>query len=269
MNIQSYLTRQSKKIDAELRQFLPGEKERPTSLHRAMRYAVFSGGKRIRPILALAACEAVGGDEKKVLPTACALELIHAYSLVHDDLPCMDNDEWRRGQPTVFKKFGETTAVLAGDALLTLAFEILGCSNDKNDVISIVARAVGSKGMVGGQAVDMAFQGKQTNLPTIEYINRQKSGALIAASLRVGACLGEASQRQVKALQEVGKNLGLLFQIVDDILDKEGYAKAVGVSNATKKAKTLHKKALKALKIFGQKGAVLSQIADFVLERKS
>ncbi len=277
MNILRYFASQSKKIDRALSLVLPKEREYPPALHAAMRYAVFSGGKRIRPILALAACEAVGGESRRVIPAACALELVHSYSLVHDDLPCMDNDEWRRGKPTCFKKFGEDTAVLAGDALLTLAFKILALpigrpsSQERDrqlDVINLIAEAVGSKGMVGGQAMDMKFQKKEPDLPTMEYINTQKTGALIAVSLKVGAILGGGSLRQVDALYHYGRHLGLLFQIVDDILDKEGYAKAVGVSEAYEQAQLLHRKALLSLSLFGTKATGLRQIADFVLKRK-
>lgn len=277
MNISRYFASQSKKIDRALSLVLPKERDYPPALHAAMRYAVFSGGKRIRPILTLAACEVVGGDTRQVIPAACALELIHSYSLVHDDLPCMDNDEWRRGKPTCFKKFGEHTAVLAGDALLTLAFKILASpvgkkSSKESDrrfhVIALIADAIGSKGMVGGQAVDMEFQRKEPDLPTMEYINTQKTGALIAVSLKVGAVLGGGSSRQVDALYQYGRHLGLLFQIVDDILDKEGYARAVGISEAYGQAQHLHRKALLSLSFFGTKATGLRQIADFVLKRK-
>jgi geranylgeranyl diphosphate synthase, type II len=271
-NIQSYFNKQSQKIDKALRLYLPSEKEYPPRLHQAMRYAVFSGGKRIRPILALAACEAVGGDEKKVLPAACALELIHCYSLVHDDLPSMDNDDLRRGKPTCHKKFGEDLAVLTGDALLTLAFKVLAESgkNSKESlkVIATVAEAVGSRGMVGGQAAELAFQKKDMDLAAIEYINTHKTGALIAVSLRVGAMLGGASKRQTTALYSYGKSLGLLFQIVDDILDEEGYASAVGVSEAKRQAQHWLQNALKKLRIFGKSSDSLIHIAHFVAHRK-
>ena len=183
MDIHSYLQRQAKKVDKALEGYLPKGSEHPARLHEAMRYAVLSGGKRIRPILALAACEAVSGDEKKVMPAACALEIIHNYSLVHDDLPCMDDDDSRRGQPTCHKKFGEDIAVLAGDALLTLAFKILTSMNGSDtakglecqlNAACLIADAVGTRGMVGGQAVDMEFQGKEADLPTLQYINTHK-----------------------------------------------------------------------------------------------
>ena len=277
MNLQSYLKRKSLKIDRALDAFLPKKRELPTALHEAMRYAVFSGGKRVRPILALAACEAVGGAEKNALAAACALELIHNYSLVHDDLPCMDDDDVRRGRPTCHKKFGEMTAVLAGDALLTLSFQILSSPNGSRSpkefqrlmtVSGLIAQAVGSRGMVGGQIVDMEFQKKEVDLPTLEYINTHKSGALIAVSLRAGAILGGGTARQVEALYRYGKNLGLLFQIIDDILDREGYAKTIGMHEAGKEAERLLEKAKKELAIFGFRGRILAEIADFVFTRK-
>jgi geranylgeranyl diphosphate synthase type II len=276
LNLKAYLDRQSKKIDRALDATLPSPRELPSSLHEAMRYAVFSGGKRVRPILTLAACEAVGGSDKDALAAACALELIHNYSLVHDDLPCMDNDDLRRGRPTCHKKFSEMTAVLAGDALLTLAFQILHSTNGdgakdsrrKLAVARLIAEAVGSRGMVGGQAVDMEFQKKELDLPTIEYINTHKSGALIAVSTRAGAILGGGTERQVEALHRYGKNLGLLFQIIDDILDREGYAEVIGMHEAGREAERLLEKAKKDLAVFGFRGRFLAAIADFVFTRK-
>ncbi len=276
MDIQSYFNKQSAKIDSALDKFLPSEKELPVKLHRAMRYAVFSGGKRIRPILTLAACQAVGGNPKEAMPAACAIELIHNYSLVHDDLPCMDDDNVRRGRPTCHKKFGEVTALLAGDALLTLAFGVLSSSNGYHDAkgaqrrllaARMVAEAVGTRGMVGGQAVDIEFQNKEVDLPTIEYINTHKSGALIVASLKVGALLGGGTQKQIKALTQYGRYVGLVFQIVDDILDREGYAKVIGRPEAIKEAKSLVEKAKTQIRIFGSKGVFLHKIADFILMR--
>ncbi len=277
LDIQTYLNKESKKINKALEIYLPKAGEHPAHLVKAMRYAVLSGGKRVRPILALAACQAVGGNEKKVLPAACAIEIIHNYSLVHDDLPSMDNDDFRRGAPTCHKKFGEDTAILAGDALLALAFKILSQPDGarapkdferQSKAAYLIAEAIGTHGMVGGQAVDMEFKKKEPDLPTIEYINTHKSGALIAVSTRVGAYLGGGSKGQVEALYRYGKYTGLLFQIVDDILDREGYAKVIGVPEAKKQAEGLLNKAKKELKIFGPKGIVLSQLADFVLTRR-
>ena len=277
MTIQSYLKKQSAKIEKALHGCLPRKEKHPSTLHAAMRYVVLSGGKRVRPILALAACELVGGEEKKAMPAACALELIHNYSLVHDDLPCMDNDDLRRGKPTCHKKFGEDTAVLAGDALLTLAFRVLSGMNGYHtvkdlkkqlEVASMIADAIGTHGMVGGQAVDMEFQKKKLDLPTMEYINTHKSGALIAVSLKAGAVLGGGKKSQIEPLYRYGKYLGLLFQIVDDILDGEGYAKVIGVPEARREAARLHLNAKRELRSFGRRAEPLSQLTDFVLTRE-
>ncbi len=276
MKLEKFLKKESAKIERALSACLPKAGERPAALHEAMRYAVLGGGKRVRPILALAACRAVGGAEHAVMPAACAIELIHSYSLVHDDLPCMDDDDMRRGRPSCHKKFGEDTALLAGDALLTLAFKMLGApaaarvtdASRRLEAIRLVADAVGSRGMVGGQMVDIECQGKETDLPTLEYINTQKSGALIAVSTRIGAYLGGGSPREVEALYKYGKYVGLLFQIVDDILDGEGYAKTIGVPEARQEAAELVRKAKNQLKPFSTKGHVLGEIADFIMTRK-
>ncbi|HTL70118.1 MAG TPA: polyprenyl synthetase family protein, partial [Candidatus Eisenbacteria bacterium] len=206
-------------VERALADFLPKAVGPSAPLHEAMRYAVLGSGKRVRPVLALAACEAVGGRDADVLPAACAIELIHSYSLVHDDLPCMDDDDLRRGEPTCHKKFGEDTALLAGDALLTLAFGILaspasrgrGADKKRLSVIGSLAEAAGARGMVGGQAVDLAFQGRDPDLPTLEYIHARKSGALIAASVEAGAVLGGGSPRQIESLRGFGRSAGLLF----------------------------------------------------------
>ncbi len=275
MTLEKYLLTQSAKIDKALVRYLPGAKEQPKALVDAMRYAVLSGGKRVRPILALAAAQAVGGDETKVMPAACALEFIHSYSLVHDDLPCMDDDDTRRGKPTCHVKFGEVNALLSGDALLTQAFQILSRNDVKVpaarqlEVIRLISEAVGYHGMVGGQALDMEFQDKEMNLPTIEYINTHKSGALIAVSTRVGALLGGASPQAAEKLYRYGKYVGLLFQIADDIMDEQGYAQVIGVHEAKEEAQNLLSLAKKQLKGFGEKARALEQIADFVINRKN
>ncbi|MBI2095238.1 MAG: polyprenyl synthetase family protein [Candidatus Omnitrophica bacterium] len=276
MNIHSYLARESARIDKALETFLPRPSPRSSALHQAMRYAVFPAGKRIRPVLALEACRAVGGDVKKAMPAACALELIHSYSLVHDDLPCMDDDPRRRGQPSCHVKFGEDTALLAGDALLTLAFRALcvrdGASSRRElagrlDVARLIAEAVGSEGMVGGQAVDIACRDQEVDLATAEYINVHKSGALIAVSLKTGATLGGGSKKQVESLYRYGKFVGLLFQIVDDIMDRQGYAKVIGVSEARKEAGSLLGRAKAELAPLGPRGRTLAALADFVMTR--
>ena len=274
MNLENYFDTQRQKIDCSLETFLPKKSERPSSLHEAMRYAVLLGGKRIRPILTLAACEAVGGREKDALPVACAIELIHGYSLIHDDLPCMDDDDTRRGKPSCHKKFGEALALLAGDALLTLAFQVLSSQDPKNskrnlEITHKIAEAVGSSGMIGGQVADIEAADKEITLPTLEYINTHKTGALIAVSLKCGALAGGGTPRQVEALIRYGKYTGLLFQIVDDILDGEGYAELIGISQARKEAERLCGRAKDTLKIFGKKGEPLARIADFISKRKA
>lgn len=228
----------------------------------------------MRPIFALAACEAVSGREKDVMSAALALELIHSYSLVHDDLPCMDNDLLRRGKPSCHAKFGEVTALLAGDALLTSAFQVLCGGAAKNDPKSLkaiqwISEAIGHRGMIGGQALDMEYQGKEMDLPTAEYINTHKSGALIAVSTRVGAYLGGGSSWEVEALHRYGKYVGLLFQVVDDIMDDQGYAKVIGVGETRKEAKKLLEKAKESLSPLKSKGHTLSAIADFIVNRKN
>ena len=277
MKLNSYFKNKTVTIEKKLLGYLPKAGRHAPKLYEAMRYAVMSGGKRVRPILTLAACEAVGGDSAKVLPAACALEMIHSYSLVHDDLPCLDNDAVRRGKPTCHKKFGEATALLAGDALLTLAFKILTmpAKNSSKDFCArqletahFIAEAVGAPGMVGGQAVDIEYQGKTIDFATLEYINIHKSGALIAASVKAGAYLGGGNPAQVRALFRYGQSLGLLFQIVDDILDEEGYAKLLGLAEARKEAAELCRRAQKEVVFLGKKSENLSEIAQMVMERK-
>ena len=264
--LERYLKTQSQKIDAALLKYLPSKKAPASRLREAMHYAVLQGGKRIRPILLLEAARAVGGSEKSVMPAACAVEFVHSYSLVHDDLPCMDNDAERRGKPSCHIKFDEVTALLAGDALLTLAFEVLGHTH--LEAIRVLASASGARGMVGGQALDMQYQNKALDLPTLEYINTHKSGNLIAASLKIGSILGGGTQKQTESLNRFGRCAGLLFQIVDDILDGEGYAKILGFSEAKQKASDLAQKAKKELSSFGKRAKNLHEITDFVLERK-
>jgi len=269
MDLEKYLSKKTAKVDAALERYLPQARQRPASLSEAMRYAVLSGGKRIRPIFTLAACEAVGGKEDKAMAAACALELVHSYSLVHDDLPCMDNDLLRRGKPSCHAKFGEVTALLAGDALLTKAFEIMAAAGVKNEAVQWIAEAIGHQGMVGGQALDMEYQDKEMDLPTVEYINTHKTGALIAVSTRVGAFLGGGSAAQVKALHQYGKAVGLLFQLTDDIMDVQGYAKVIGPHDAREESARLLKAAKQALGPLKSKSQALSLIADFVANRKN
>ncbi len=269
MDLEKYFLKKSEKVEAALTRLLPRVTEHPASLSEAMRYAVLSGGKRLRPIFALACCEAVGGKEEEAMAAACALELIHSYSLVHDDLPCMDNDILRRGKPSCHAKFGEVTALLAGDALLTKAFEVLARGGVKVEAIRWIAEAIGHQGMVGGQALDIEYQDKEMDLPTLEFVNTHKTGALIAVSTRVGAFLGGGSSSQVKILHQYGKTVGLLFQLTDDIMDNQGYAKVIGSHDAREEAARLLKKAKQAIIPLKSKAQVLNAIADFVANRKN
>jgi geranylgeranyl diphosphate synthase type II len=248
-----------------------------------MRYPVFAGGKRLRPTLMLAAVRGLGGDEEKALPVAAAIELIHTYSLVHDDLPAMDDDDMRRGRPTCHVAFDEATAILVGDALLTLALETLA---DAPEACAEVARAAGSRGMIAGQVLDLAAEGGETNAGALEHIHRLKTGALISASVVCGGLLAGASRPVREALRRYGDAVGLGFQIIDDLLDVEGttaeLGKTAGKDARARKAtfpavwglEESHRRATQALAIAKDalgplegRGALLSDLADFVLER--
>ncbi|RJX23635.1 MAG: polyprenyl synthetase family protein [Dethiobacter sp.] len=303
MNLDNLLEERRTVIDSALNYYLPGEEEYPRNIHRAMRYSVFAGGKRIRPLLTLLTAELFTPDWKRALPAACALELIHTYSLIHDDLPAMDDDDYRRGRLTSHKVFGEGTAILAGDALLTLAFELLTDKNHKKsefgssywrhvdsqaklDVIFEIARAAGIKGMVGGQAVDLESEGKRIDVETLEYIDTHKTGALVQASVRIGALLAEAGARDVQKLGLYGRLLGRAFQIVDDLLDVEGneekmgkargmdvkkekanYISLCGLVEAKVRRDQLYSQALKELEHYGEKAAPLRESTRFILYR--
>lgn len=248
MDIKSYLTDTRQLIEEALAQYMLKPEGVLADHLAAMRYSLFVGGKRVRPILCVAAAEAMGAERKKALPVACALEYIHTYSLIHDDLPAMDNDDLRRGKPTNHKIFGEAAAILAGDGLLTLAFELLSdpghevglSAKERLRIIHIIARASGPLGMVGGQALDLAAEGKETSLDKLKEIHSRKTGALITASVQSGAIIGRADERKFAALSEYGMLLGITFQIVDDILNitstPEQLGKAVGSDAVRKKA---------------------------------
>jgi geranylgeranyl diphosphate synthase, type II len=274
---------------------LPPESAPPPTVHRAMRYSVLAGGKRLRPILAIAGAEAVGSEAATVMPTACALELIHTYSLIHDDLPAMDDDDYRRGRLTNHKVFGDAVAILAGDALLTLAFRLVAenaalvteprvvCA-----VVAEIAEAAGTHGMVGGQVVDIESEGKTITRETLEYIHRHKTAALLRASLVVGARLGGGDATALAAMSDAGQSLGLAFQIVDDLLDVEGSLEALGktagsdarkqkatypalhgLEASRREARELIGRAKTRLAVFGDRAAPIVALADFVVERKS
>lgn len=297
MDLKAYLKEQIARVDAALDKYLPKEGERPESLHKSMRYSVFAGGKRVRPVLMLAACQAVGGDTEKAMPAACAIEMIHTYSLIHDDLPAMDDDDFRRGNPTNHKMFGEAIAILAGDALLTEAFKLMsdprfaaGCDPaGRLAVINTIATCSGSYGMVGGQVVDMESEGKPgMDLPTVQYIHTHKTGALIKAAVVAGAILGGADQHKLAAVTRYGEAAGLAFQIADDILDIEGtteeigkdagsdqergkatYPAVMGLAAAKEEARLMMDEAFKALEIFGAEADPLREIAKYIVQRKN
>ncbi len=297
MDLKKYLKDKCKIVDEALEKYLPRQNDLPFTLHKSMHYSVFAGGKRVRPILVLAACEAAGGDAEDAMPAACAMEMIHTYSLIHDDLPAMDNDDFRRGKPTNHKVFGEATAILAGDALLTEAFIILsnselGASIDPSrrlEVIGEISRCAGSRGMIGGQMVDMESEGKpEIDFATVQYIHTHKTGALIKASVRCGALLAGADGRREAALVRYGEAIGLAFQIADDILDIEGtteeigkdagsdlergkatYPAVIGIAESRRRAADLVDVALDALSIFDGKADPLREIAKYIVQRKS
>lgn len=296
MNIKDYLQNRSALVDRALERWMPGEEVLPRSLHQAMRYSVFAGGKRLRPILMIAACESLGGHAGQVLHAACAMEMIHTYSLIHDDLPAMDNDDFRRGRPTNHKVYGEATAILAGDALLTEAFRILADAEANRTVppatvikvIELVARYAGSQGMVGGQVVDMESEGKEIDFPTLEYIHTHKTGGLILASVQVGALLGGANDSQVAAIKRFGGAAGLAFQIADDILDVVGdqqhlgknvgsdqargkatYPAQLGLDEARQRADELCEIAISALAPLGKSAEILQELARYIVNRNS
>jgi len=271
MDLKKHLAKNRDLINKRLDRYLPKRGVYPSIIHDAMRYMVLSPGKRIRPILALEACRVCGGDVNDAMPAAAAMELIHTYSLVHDDLPSMDDAPMRRGRKSCHVKYGEANAILAGDALLTLAFGIIAGIRSPlaaQKVLRDVSRAAGSYGMVGGQVADIAAKGKKTDLPLLEYINTHKTGALIAASLQAGATIAGADSRETGALLRYGKYIGLAFQIADDAMDGEGYADIFGVKGARDEARRLVERAKKSLDIFGKKADTLKRIADFVYERK-
>ena len=294
-DLEAYLKDKRVLVDAALERFLPGEDVQPPTVHRAMRYSVLAGGKRLRPILVIAGAEAVGAPPATVMPTACALEMIHTYSLIHDDLPAMDDDDYRRGRLTNHKVFGDAVAILAGDALLTLAFKLVADNaalvSDPRvvcDVVAAIAEASGTFGMVGGQVVDIESEGKAITPETLEYIHRHKTAALLRGSLWVGARLGGADAVALAAIDDAGQSLGLAFHIVDDILDVEGSLEALGKtagSDARKQkatypalhglevsrreARRLIEEAKSRLAVFGDRATPIRALADFVVERKS
>jgi geranylgeranyl diphosphate synthase type II len=294
LKLADYLQRRQHWVEEALKRWIPGENEFPPPIHQAMRYSLFAGGKRLRPILVLASAEAVGGSIREALPLACSFELIHTYSLIHDDLPSMDNDDMRRGKPTSHKVFGEALAMLAGDALLTEAFhlatrpEVMKKVSPRRRIQALwhLARAAGSLGMVGGQTVDILVQGQSVDARTLEYIHAHKTGALIAASVAAGAIVGGATERQLRRLQGYGEKLGLAFQITDDLLDEVGeeaklgktvgkdqsrgkatYPGLYGIQESRRRAEGLTEEAIHHLQPFDRRADPLREIARFILNR--
>ena len=286
-----FLTDRKQVIDDALDRYLPDELEYPEIIHKAMRYSIFAGGKRLRPILVLTAAEAVGGDIQRVIPAACSVEMLHTYSLIHDDLPAMDDDDFRRGKPTCHKAFGEAVAILAGDALLTHSFHVMTEHSvlPPERVIRAVGeltRAAGTLGMIGGQVVDISCEGKPTDTETLDYIHRHKTGALLTASVRIGGILAGAEDRQLEYLTKFGAHLGLSFQIMDDILDiigetqklgktagsdqrkqKATYPALHGLDAAKSFAKEESVRAIDSVVALGSEAQPLRQIAAYLVSR--
>ena len=273
MDIKKALHKKAQTVDLALGRVLPNGTTYPKHLAQAMRYSVFSGGKRVRPFLVLESAKLCGSTAVQAMPLACAVEIIHAYSLVHDDLPAMDNDDFRRGKKTCHRAFDEATAILAGDALLTLAFQVLSRAKGIPEariqkVIQVVSQAIGTHGMVGGQAADLKFNEKKTTLTDLNRINRLKTGALITACCEGGAIWAGATQSERLHARKYGETVGFLFQLVDDIIDGDGYASMVGKEAAFKKAATIRDKAKRELRTFGKKAETLLSFCDFLYERK-
>ncbi len=291
MDLATFLAEKRVFVEDRLRAILSALPASSGILKDAMEYSLFSEGKRIRPGLAMAACEAMGGDAEMVLPFAAAIEMIHTYSLIHDDLPCMDNDDLRRGKPTCHKVFGEAVALLAGDALLTEAFRVMtdpaessAPSEVTRKVVYEIARAAGAAGMVGGQTVDIIYEGKKGTKSIVDLIHRNKTGALIRASVLAGALVGRANKKELKCFTTFGESIGLAFQIVDDLLDVEGteakvgkklkkdaekqtYVRYYGVAASKARVDGLVGKAVASLSFLGPRADMLVQVANFIGHR--
>ncbi|MBU9888475.1 MAG: polyprenyl synthetase family protein [Candidatus Omnitrophica bacterium] len=270
MKYEAYFKKELGFIERGLKKVLTCRVKSPGVMRRAVRYAVFTGGKRFRPVLTLAACEACGGRRRDAVLPAIAIEMIHTYSLVHDDLPALDDDDFRRGNPTCHRQFGEANAILAGDALLTLAFELLAEVRPPRKAVLVareIAAAAGVLGMIGGQVADLADQGREKNYKEHLDISRRKTGALIRVSVLAGAVAAAASPRTRKAMARYGEYLGLAFQFVDDVLDRDGICKAIGPWGAAQKAIELIGKAKAAVRCFGPRATKLNYLADFLAAR--
>src|SRR5437867_2436750 len=292
MNLKAYLRSRQIETDRTLDRYLPKANSKPAPLHTAMRYSLFAGGKRLRPILCLAAAEACRGSIRNALPLACALECIHTYSLVHDDLPSMDDDDFRRGRPTCHKVFGDAVAVLAGDALLTVAFEIVSKARpapryDMATLLREITIAAGSQKLIAGQVADLEAEGRKASREQLRYIHENKTAAILTTSVRLGAMSANADSKKLSAITNFGRGLGLAFQIIDDILDvtqtsemlgksagkdiaakKATYPAVIGLEKSRVEARRLTRQAHNLLSIFGEKGEALHALANYLLERE-
>jgi geranylgeranyl diphosphate synthase type II len=290
-HLDQYLNRQSRAVNDALNRYLPKATAKPATIHKAMRYSLFAGGKRLRPILCLAAAETCGGRAASAMPLACAVECIHTYSLIHDDLPAMDNDDFRRGRPTNHKVFGQGIAVLAGDALLTQAFEVAAQSPasrrySHQDIVLELARASGSLQLIAGQVADLEGEGRDVSRAQLQYIHERKTSALLGCSVRLGGMSANCTPSQLAALTTFGRNVGLAFQVIDDILDvtqsseqlgktagkdlaaqKATYPSIVGLERARRIAADLTRRAFESLQPFRGRATVLEALADYLLRR--
>ena len=294
MSFREYLAEQQQLIERELERLVPAESTPPETIHRAMRYSLFAGGKRVRPVLCMEAGRAICDAPRGIETAACSLEFIHTYSLIHDDLPALDNDDYRRGKLTAHKVFGEAMAILAGDALLTLAFETLATMDSVTDdrktrMIAELATAAGTvDGMIGGQVADLEGEGKPPDARLLETIHRAKTGALLRASVRMGAIYAGAGEQQLDAMSRYGEHVGLAFQIVDDILDVEQSSESLGktagkdaqqqkitfpavygLDESRRMAESERLSAHQALEMFGDRAGRLRELADLIVQRKS
>jgi len=292
VDLKDYLVARQKEVDRALDRFLPKATVAPATIHRAMRYSLFAGGKRLRPILCLAAAEACGGKTSAALPAACAVECIHTYSLIHDDLPSMDNDDLRRGRPTCHKVFGDGIAILAGDALLTIAFEIATHAKpvsryDLRDLFREITIAAGSRKLIAGQVADLEAEGRRLNRAQVRSIHENKTAALLTTSVRLGAMSANATAKQLASITAFGRALGLAFQVIDDILDvtqtseklgksagkdlaaqKATYPAVIGLEKSRTEARRLTRQAHSALESLGERARVLRGLADYLLARE-
>ena len=286
-DLDAFLKRIATLTERALRRLLPAEKKFPPSIHRLMRYSTFAGGKRIRPCLLMAAYEACGGKSGSNAPVqaAAAIEMLHTFSLIHDDLPCMDDDDFRRGKPTAHRAFNEALAVLGGDALCIVAFEVLARLK-RADIVAETAQALGTDGMIGGQVVDIESEGKEVDRKTVEYIHEKKTAAFIRASVRIGAMLANAPSETLKHLSLYGTHVGLAFQVIDDILDEEStteqlgkdagsdrekgkatFPAVCGMEESKRYAQELIRKAWKDIAFLGKKGILLRELAEYIRVR--